>query len=461
MNTYNDIWQEILETVRPHVSQTGFSAWLSGEKNGYLNFTEFENNTAYLHCPNDMKINIIKSQYIELLKKAFEQVMGFPVEVELVLDTPSPLDAAAEGAEEKDAQEDKFPVSEEKQDQFTFETFVEGPSNKFAYRAALAVAKDPGGHLRQDHSYGNYNPLFIYGKSGLGKTHILNAICCEIRKNFPDMHIVYLRSEDFLNEFMNALDRKVMDDFRLKFRNIDVLLIDDIQFIAGKIQTEEEFFHTFNSLIENGKQIVLTSDRPPKEIQSLTERLVTRFEMGILADIQSPEYETRCLIIKNKAMLLGLNLSNDVVEYIAGKIKTNIRQLEGTVKRLCALKELTNREPTVALAQKVIKDVIDDDIPPIPITVEKIIEEVSRMQGVPPEEIKSTRQKANISLARKMCMYIMREVTTLTLEQIGEEFGKNYSTVIYSIKEIQKKMEEDSKIERNINDIINNVKTAS
>ena len=336
---------------------------------------------------------------------------------------------------------------------------MEGPSNKFAYRAAIAVAKDPGGHIRPDHSYGNYNPLFIYGKSGLGKTHILNAICCEIKKNFPDMKIVYLRSEDFLNEFLNALDRKATDDFHMKFRSIDVLLIDDIQFIAGKSQTEEEFFHTFNSLIENGKQIVLTSDRPPKEIQSLTERLVTRFESGILADIQSPEYETRCLIIKNKAMLLNLNISNEVVEYIANKIKTNIRQLEGTVKKLSAFNELTNREPTIALAQKVIKDVIDDDIPPIPVTVERIIEEVSRMQGVPVEDIKSTRQKANISLARKMCMYIMREVTTLTLEQIGENFGKNYSTVIYSLKEISKKMEEDSKIERKINDIINNVKT--
>lgn len=275
------------------------------------------------------------------------------------------------------------------------------------------------------------------------------------------MKILYLRSEDFVNEFVNALRQKTVDDFHLKFRNIDVLLIDDIQFIGGKERMEEEFFHTFNSLIENGKQIVLTSDRPPKEIQSLTERLCTRFEMGILADIQSPEYETRCAIIKNKAVLLNLSISNEVVEYIAEKIKTNIRQLEGTVKRLSALNELTNREPSIALAQKVIKDVIDDDIPPIPVTVERIIEEVSRMQGVPAEEIKSTRQKANISLARKMCMYIMREVTTLTLEQIGEEFGKNYSTVIYSLKEISKKMEEDSKIERKINDIINNVKTNS
>lgn len=456
MNTYKDIWIEVLEAVRPYVSQTGFSAWLSGEKNGYLEFTDFKDNTVFLHCPNDIQINIIKSQYIDKLKKAFEEIMGFPVEIELVLDKKPAVEPEPK---QKNENKNIYPLPEDKQEQFTFETFVEGPSNKFAYRAAMAVAKDPGGHIRHDHSYGNYNPLFIYGKSGLGKTHILNAICYEIRKNFPDMKIVYMRSEDFLNEFLNALDRKATDEFHMKFRNIDVLLIDDIQFIAGKVQTEEEFFHTFNSLIENGKQIVLTSDRPPKEIQSLTERLVSRFVSGILADIQSPEYETRCLIIKNKAMMLNLNISNEVVEYIANKIKTNIRQLEGTVKKLSALNEITNKEPTIAIAQKVIKDVIDDDIPPIPVTIEKIIEEVSRMQGIPVDEIKSSKQKANISLARKMCMYIMREVTTLTLEQIGEEFGKNYSTVIYSLKEISKKMEEDSKLERKINDIINNVKT--
>ena len=323
----------------------------------------------------------------------------------------------------------------------------------------MAVAEDPGGHIKQNLSYGNYNPLFIYGKSGLGKTHILNAICCEIKKKFPEMKILYVRAEDFANEFIKALGQKNVDDFRLKFRNIDVLLIDDIQFIGGKDRTEEEFFHTFNSLIENGKQIVLTSDRPPKEIQSLTERLCSRFEYGLLADIQSPEYETRCAIIKNKAQLLGFDINKDVVEYIAEKIKTNIRQLEGTTRKLYAMSNLTGHPATIALAQKVIKDVIDDEIPPVPVTIERILEEVSRTQGISIEDIRSSKQKANISQARKMCMYIIREVTNLTYEQIGNEFNKNYSTVIYSIKEISKNIEKDSKLERKINDIINNVKT--
>ena len=244
-----------------------------------------------------MKIRIIESQYIDNLKKAFEEVMGFPVEIKLVLDEKSVMDVDPEPKKED---ENRYPVPEDKQEQFTFETFIEGPSNKFAYRAAIAVAKDPGGHIRRDHSYGNYNPLFIYGKSGLGKTHILNAICYEIRKNFPDMKILYLRSEDFVNEFVNALRQKTVDDFHLKFRNIDVLLIDDIQFIGGKERMEEEFFHTFNSLIENGKQIVLTSDRPPKEIQSLTERLCTRFEMGILAIFRALNMKHDALLSKIK-----------------------------------------------------------------------------------------------------------------------------------------------------------------
>lgn len=457
MDTLNDIWREVLEYVRPHVSQTGFNSWLLNSKSGYLEFKEFKNNTVYLHSDNMVKIQIASGQYAEMLKVGFEEVMGFPVELEFVLDeTEKEEPTAAEPEEDNNI----YPLPDDKKDQFTFETFVEGPSNRFAYRAAKAVAKDPGGRLHPDRSYSNYNPLFIYGKSGLGKTHILNAICCEIRKNFPNLKIVYLRSEDFLNEFMVALDNKNTDEFRMKFRKIDVLLIDDIQFISGKVQTEEEFFHTFNSLIENGKQIVLTSDRPPKEIKSLTERLVSRFEGGILADIQSPEFETRCLIIKNKANLLGVNIPNEVVEYIANKIKTNIRQLEGTVKKLSALDNLAHREPTIAAVQKIIKDVIDDDVPPIPVTVERIIEEVSRMQGVSPEDIRSSRQKANITLARKMCMYIMREITTMTLEQIGSEFGKTYSTVIYSINEIQKKMDEDSKMERKVSDIISNVRDA-
>lgn len=452
METYNDIWLAVLDYCKTEsdITQVGFDTWLEPIK-----FSGFENNVVFLSFSSEVKKKIVKTQYGELLQKAFNSVLGFEVQIEYDYDPTIFIDVSEKEKEHKEIEEINTNY------QFTFETFIEGPSNKFAYRAAMAVAEDPGGHIKQNNAYGNYNPLFIYGKSGLGKTHILNAICYEIRKNFPEMRILYVRAEDFANEFINALGKKTVDEFHSKFRNIDVLLIDDVQFIGGKERTEEEFFHTFNSLIENGKQIVLTSDRPPKEIQSLTERLCSRFENGLLADIQSPEYETRCAIIKNKAKLLNFKISDDVVNYIADKIKTNIRQLEGTTKKLHAMSELSGHAPTIGLAQKVIKDVIDDDIPPIPVTIEKIIEEVSRTQGISIEDIKSTKQKAAISHARKMCMYIIREVTNLTYEQIGAEFGKNYSTVIYSIKEISKLIGSDSKLERKINDIINNVKVGN
>ncbi len=453
METYNDIWLAVLDCCKAesNITQVGFDTWLKPIK-----LSGFENNVVFLSFSSEVKKKIVKSQYGELIQNAFNKVLGFEVNIEYLYDPTMFVDASDEKKTEQPQIEEIHTNY-----QFTFDTFIEGPSNRFAYRAAMAVAEDPGGHIKQNNSFGNYNPLFIYGKSGLGKTHILNAICYEIRKNFPDMRILYVRAEDFANEFINALGKKTVDDFRSKFRNIDVLLIDDVQFIGGKERTEEEFFHTFNSLIENGKQIVLTSDRPPKEIQSLTERLCSRFENGLLADIQSPEFETRCAIIKNKAKLLNFKINDDVVAYIAEKIKTNIRQLEGTTKKLHAMSELSGHAPTIALAQKVIKDVIDDDIPPIPVTIEKILEEVSRTEGVSVDDIKSSKQKASVTHARKICMYIIREVTNLTYEQIGADFGKNYSTVIYNINDISKMIENDSKLERKVNDIINNVKTGS
>lgn len=447
MTTYDDIWLAVLDYCKIQISKTGFSLWIEP-----LKLTDFNDNTVTLMLTSPMQEKITKQQYGSLLNQAFEEVLGFKVNVEYKLCTEQ---------ETEEQKEEKEAIKEENSENypFTFDTFIEGPSNRFAYRAAIAVSEDPGGQFKQNHSYNNYNPLFIYGKPGLGKTHILNAICYQIRKNFPEMKILYVRAEDFANEFVNALQHKTTDAFHNKFRNADVLLIDDIQFIAGKEATEEEFFHTFNTLVESGKQIVLTSDRPPKEIQSLTERLCGRFESGLLADIQPPEFETRCAIIKNKAQLLNFKIPNDVVDFIAEKIKSNIRQLEGTTKKLYAMCELSGHKPSTAIAQKVIKDVIDNEVPPTSVTINRIIEEVSRTEGVSEEDIKSAKQKANITHARKMCMFIIREATTLTFEMIGKEFGKNYSTVIYSINDMEKEIQTDSKMQRKINDIINNIKT--
>ena len=462
-NSFEEIFQEMKKRLT--LTPTAMKLWIEPLKPLKLN-----NNHVMLYVESQFSKDMTMANFKTVMEEAFSDLLGFDVEVEILCSEDLTVEQKLKYGIESYADSSPKELQKELDDddivktrlknselasnyQHTFDTFIVGDNNKLAYAACKAVVQEPSTR---------YNPLYIYSEPGLGKTHLLSAVKSEMEKLHPDMNIIYTTADTFTDDYVSNLRTKSnLEAFKQKYRSCDLLLIDDIQFIGGKERMEEEFFHTFNSLIENGKQIVLTSDRPPKEIQSLTERLCTRFEMGILADIQSPEYETRCAIIKNKAVLLNLSISNEVVEYIAEKIKTNIRQLEGTVKRLSALNELTNREPSIALAQKVIKDVIDDDIPPIPVTVERIIEEVSRMQGVPAEEIKSTRQKANISLARKMCMYIMREVTTLTLEQIGEEFGKNYSTVIYSLKEISKKKEEDSKIERKINDIINNVKTNS
>jgi len=446
METYNDIWNAVLEYCKGKVSETGYKLWLTTVEIG-----GFENNSFVLIMGSAVKKKIVMEQYGNLIEEALEQVLGFKINVEYRY-KQSIFDEVEE--EKKEEESNKILDNE----QFTFKTFIEGPSNRFAYRAAIAVAENPGGMYKNDSSYLNYNPLFIYGKSGLGKTHILNAICYEIRRKFPEMRILYVRTEDFANEFINALSKKTVDEFHDKFRNIDILLIDDIQFIGGKERTEEEFFHTFNALVENGKQVVLTSDRPPKEIKSLTERLCSRFERGLLADIQSPEYETRCAIIKYKAKMIGFDISDSVVSFVAEKIKTNIRQLEGTTIKLHAMSQLSGEKPNIALAQKVIKDVLDET-QPVPVTIEKIVEEVSRTEGISIDDIYGKKQKANITHARKIAMYIIREVTNSSYEAIGEKFGKHHSTVMYNIQQISEEMEKDSRLNLVITDMINNIKS--
>ncbi len=444
METYKEIWEAVLAYCKGKVSDTGYRLWLTPVEIG-----NFENNKFVLVMGSAVKKKIVMEQYGTLIEEALEQVLGFPVEVEYTY-TQSIFDEVEEQKEEKEA-----PVYEN--EQYTFNNFIEGPSNRFAYRAAIAVSENPGGMYKSD-NYLNYNPLFIYGKSGLGKTHILNAICCEIRHRFPEMKILYVRTEDFANEFINALAKKTVDEFRDKFRSIDILLIDDIQFIGGKDRTEEEFFHTFNALVENGKQIVLTSDRPPKEIKSLTERLCSRFEKGLLADIQSPEYETRCAIIKAKAKLIGFDIPNTVVNYVAERIKKNIRQLEGTTIKLHAMSQLSGERINIALAQKVIKDVLDET-QPVPITIEKIVEEVSRTEGVSIEDIYGKKQKAEITRARNISMYIIRDVTNSSFEAIGEKFNKHHSTVMHSINKITEEMNKDSRLKSVVEDMINNIKS--
>lgn len=448
MDSFNDIWQAVLDYIKARVNETAYNLWIK-----IVKFDGFSNSTVTLRFPKPMHLAIVTSQYGELFEEAFENVLGFKVNIEYVCD-----DVFENEKKKNDTTYLPHHLEDYKNEQFTFENFIVGSSNRFAYAAAKAVASDPGSRLSSGSSFSNYNPLFIYGNSGLGKTHLLNAICHEVEKNFPDMNIVYVRAEQFANEFYQALQNKTIDEFHNKYRNnIDVFLIDDIQFISGKTSTEEEFFHTFDTLVYGGKQVVLTSDRPPRDIQSLTDRLKSRFEDGLLADIQPPEFETRCEIIKRKAKLLNFEISDQVVSYIAEKIKANIRQLEGVTKKLYALCDINDHTPTISLAQSVIK-VIMEDTQPLPVTIQKIVDEVSRTTGISVEDIYSKVQKANISHARKITFYVIRKVTNMSYEDIGAEFDKHHSTVIYNIDQIEKEMEKNSKLARQINDIISNVK---
>ena len=447
MDNFNELWQSVLAYCKERITKTAYDLWLSN-----IEIVSFEKGSAHLSFSNDFKKSTVINQYGELISEAFEKICGFPVEIIYT----SPEDSAIKEDKNNQGLEDL------KNDILTFDNFIVGPSNKFAYTAAKAIAADPGGQISRGNNLTNYNPLFIYGNSGLGKTHILNAISYEIKKSFPDMKVVYIKAEEFANEFISCLGKHTVDEFHDKYRNnIDVFLVDDIQFIAGKISTEEEFFHTFNSLVDNGKQVVLTSDRPPKEIHTLADRLRSRFVSGLLADIQTPEYETRCAIIKRKAELLNFEIPDNVVNYIAERIKSNIRQLEGTTKKLHATCVLSNQVPTISLAQSAIKDIIED-VQPIPITINRIVEEVSRTTGVSVDDIYSKKRTANISNARKMCIYIIREITGMSYEAIGKEFNDmDHSSVLYNIQKMDTLLKTNSNLNSHVLDIINNIKDSN
>ena len=356
--------------------------------------------------------------------------------------------------EEKILRAEQFSEGLTFEDFFTFENFIVGSTNRFAHAASLAVADNPSI---------TYNPLVIYGPSGVGKTHLMLAIKNHIRKKFPFKVIEYIRSEDFTNQLIKALqDGKLglgtIDDFRNKFRNVDVLLIDDIHFIAGKEQTQEEFFNTFNTLLQNNKQIVVTLDRPPRDVKTLDNRIRSRLESGLFADITTPDFETRVGIIIKKAEQLGFELSENLIYYIAENIKVNTRQLEGVVKRLHAHIAIQNKTPNLSVVQGIIRDVINDTQPE-PIKIEKIISEVAKTYNISEEEILSNRKTANLVLARQVAMYISRKTTDLSFKAIGESFGKDHTTVLYNVTKIEEFLKDKPYQRELVEDIIKNLKS--
>lgn len=434
MESHIELWNLVREELKANLSEVIFNVWLSE-----LELISLDGSRVVLSI-GEFKRRIVEQKFLGVLKDAFEKVMGFSVEVSLI-------DASGSEAKKEQLRQSELEI-ESKQFENTFKTFVVGSSNKFAHAAATAVAANPGN---------TYNPLFIYGNSGLGKTHLLNAICHEILQNDPSVNYVIIHGEDFTNELVTSLANKSMSKFREKYRNLDLLIVDDVQFIAGRDASEEEFFHTYNALTDKKKQIVLSSDRPPKEILSLTERLRTRFEWGLLADIQPPDLETRMAIVKQKAEGLGFEIPDDVVQFVAEILRNNIRQLESAVKKLQAFVIIHGAPLNTITAQNAIKDILND-IKPLPVTIDNIIAEVARTFGGNAADIRSKKRDALSSKMRKVAMYVVNEITDLSKEAIGKEFGgRDHSTVIYNLQEIGKMIEKDRNLAAMVNDIIKNV----
>lgn len=437
MDSFNETWPLVCDYCSQRITKVAFQTWISRIEPREI---DFENEQIILLVPNAFHRETVTRCYLTLITEGFAEIFGQKFEIKLVLPEEIELpDSSPDTKENLD--DDDAPL--------TFDNYIVGSSNKFAHAASLAVAQNPGG---------SYNPLFLYGNSGLGKTHLLHAIKNEILSNDPNMKIAYVKGDEFTNQIVESLRNVKQAEFRQKYRNADVLLVDDVQFIGGKESTQEEFFHTFNALYEANKQIVLTSDRTPKDIKTLEDRLRTRFEWGLIADIQPPDIETRIAILKSKAESLDFELGDDLCEYIANKLKTNVRQLEGVVKRIKAKSYLNSEKPSIAMAQEVISDVQTNDTP-VPVTVEKIIEEVARTYSVNPEDIRSVKnRKANLSNARQVAIYIVRQVTSLSMEAIGKEFGgRHYSTIVYTNQEMEKKLEKDIRLKETVEDIIKNI----
>ncbi|MCI8286012.1 chromosomal replication initiator protein DnaA [Oscillospiraceae bacterium 21-37] len=435
MDSFEQAWELICEYCKSQITGVAYKTWFSSLKPVSL---DFENNVATIEAPNEFHMQTLLRGYADVLNRAFESVFGAPIQLSLVVPQ---ADAPAK---------QETPAPDDDSYELTFDTFVVGPSNRFAHAACQAVAAKPA--LL-------YNPLFIYGNSGLGKTHLLSAVSKEFMRNFPDRSVVYVKSEDFTNEIIDAIARGTTAALRAKYRSADLLLIDDVQFIAGKNSTQEEFFHTFNTLHEAKKQIILTSDRPPKDIATLEDRLKTRFEWGLTADIQPPDYETRISIINRKAASMDFTIPENVSEYIANRLKSNVRQLEGAVKKLRAFHLLENKPINVATAQSAISDIMNNS-QPTPVTVDKIIEEVARTYLVAPEDIRSQKRNSVISTARQVSIYIVREITQMSMVEIGQTFGgRDHSTIVYALRQMESKLERDPRTRDTVDDIIKNIRS--
>ena len=464
MNELLEISMAIKEELKTKIGspQSSFDLWF-----GDFNLTSLNENTAVFSTPTKLRRQILSTRYISLIKETLAEVIGFAVEIEIYsldedtgfANVPPPAEdmerhfekESLERSERKEKRvEEILNSSSEKKsllDEYTFDNFIEGESNKFAKAVCFAVANDI--------SY--CNPLFIYGHSGLGKTHLLYAIMNHMKKKDPDLKIVYKKSETFINELIEAIANHSTSEFKEKYRSADVLMIDDIQFIAGKESTQEEFFHTFSALYESEKLIILTSDRPPKEINPLMDRLRTRFEWGLIADIQPPSFELRTAIIKKKSEDMGLTVPQNLIDYIAERLNNNIRQIEGILKKLYAIHSFTGSQITKESIDNIIS-IVDPGNIPNDAMVEKILLHVSKKYGVSVEDIKSKKKTDSIAGARHISIYIIRKLTDLSLKEIGKIFARDHSTIISSVNKIELNIRTVKNYESDINLLIKEIK---
>ena len=422
MHLVEEKWDEILLTVkREHeLTDISFNTWLKP-----LQIFSIQNNRIYILVSGEqMGLTYINRKYYLPLKVAVAEVTGTEYEIEFVLPeqakklkTPHPRRrATTEEAERSNLNPN-----------YTFDTFVVGNNNRFAHSAALAVAESPGEV---------YNPLFIYGGVGLGKTHLMQSIAHYILRNDPSVRVLYVTSETFTNDLIDSLKGKKNAEFKEKYRSIDVLMIDDIQFLIGKESTQEEFFHTFNYLYETGKQVIITSDKPPKDFTNLEERLRSRFSVGLPVDVSAPDYETRVAILHKKEETENTKISDDIINYIAENINTNIRELEGALNRITAFKRLSNKEITLNMAEDVLRDIINNH-KEVTITVPLIVEVIASHFGFEADELLSQKRNKDIAYSRQIAMYLCRQMTDLSLQQIGKELGnRDHTTVRHGIEKI-------------------------
>ncbi|WP_068675949.1 chromosomal replication initiator protein DnaA [Oceanobacillus sp. Castelsardo] len=444
MENIEELWVATLEKIEEKISKPSFDTWLKNTKAEAL-----EKDTLVVSAPNEFARDWLENQYTDLISDIIGEITGSRLKTKFIIPDITPVVEELKPVPKAKGTANDFPKTM-LNPKYTFDTFVIGAGNRFAHAASLAVAEAPAKA---------YNPLFIYGGVGLGKTHLMHAIGHYVLEHNPKAKVVYITSEKFTNEFIDGIMDNKTTNFRNKYRNVDVLLIDDIQFIAGKESTQEEFFHTFNTLHEESKQIIISSDRPPKEIPTLEDRLRSRFEWGLITDITPPDLETRIAILNKKAKADGLDIPNEVMLYIANQIDTNIRELEGALIRVVAYSSLVNKDIDASLAADALKDIIPSNKPKV-VTILGIQEAVGEKYNVKLEDFAAKKRTKSIAFPRQIAMYLSREMTDFSLPKIGEEFGgRDHTTVIHAHEKISKLLEKDTDFNRDIEDLKETIKS--